>query len=121
VRAAGISAVGGPVETLEVPDPRALGADEVLIEVRAAGVGNWDDYHDPDWTTEVRRIARGRGITVSNVYVRPDGRQLAVVAELAAQAKLTVEVGATFAVPEAARALDTATAGIGGRAVALEL
>jgi NADPH:quinone reductase-like Zn-dependent oxidoreductase len=34
---------GGTVETVEVDGPRRLAADEVLIDVRAAGVGNWDD------------------------------------------------------------------------------
>jgi NADPH:quinone reductase-like Zn-dependent oxidoreductase len=43
VRVAGIRLVGGVVETIDVPDPRPLAADEVLIEVRAAGVANWDD------------------------------------------------------------------------------
>ncbi|WP_231990668.1 NADP-dependent oxidoreductase [Mycobacterium sp. 852002-30065_SCH5024008] len=31
------------METIEVGEPRPLAADEVLIEVRSAGVGNWDD------------------------------------------------------------------------------
>jgi NADPH:quinone reductase-like Zn-dependent oxidoreductase len=44
VRVAGIRSVAGAVETIDVDDPRALTADEVLIEVRAAGVGNWDDF-----------------------------------------------------------------------------
>jgi NADPH:quinone reductase-like Zn-dependent oxidoreductase len=43
VRVAGICDIGADVETLEVGDPRALAADEVLIEVRTAGVGNWDE------------------------------------------------------------------------------
>jgi NADPH:quinone reductase-like Zn-dependent oxidoreductase len=43
VRVAGIRSAGGAVETIDVPDPRPLAADEVLIEVRAAGVANWDD------------------------------------------------------------------------------
>ena len=43
VLVAGVRAFGGKVETLEVDDPRALAADEVLIDVRSAGVGNWDD------------------------------------------------------------------------------
>jgi NADPH:quinone reductase-like Zn-dependent oxidoreductase len=29
---------------IDVPAPRRLAADEVLIEVRAAGVGNWDEF-----------------------------------------------------------------------------
>jgi NADPH:quinone reductase-like Zn-dependent oxidoreductase len=43
VRVAGIRAFSGDVETVEVGDPRPLAADEVLIDVRAAGVGNWDE------------------------------------------------------------------------------
>lgn len=40
---AGIRQKHGPVETFDVADPRTLHDGEVLIEVRAAGVGNWDD------------------------------------------------------------------------------
>jgi NADPH:quinone reductase-like Zn-dependent oxidoreductase len=40
---AGVRTLGGKVETLEVDEPRPLAADEVLIDVRGAGVGNWDD------------------------------------------------------------------------------
>jgi len=43
VRAAGITALGEPVEILEVDEPAPPGPDEVLIEVAAAGVSNWDD------------------------------------------------------------------------------
>jgi NADPH:quinone reductase-like Zn-dependent oxidoreductase len=42
MRAAGIETYNGPVEILDLPAPRPLADDEVLIEVRAAGVGNWD-------------------------------------------------------------------------------
>jgi NADPH:quinone reductase-like Zn-dependent oxidoreductase len=40
---AGVRAFGGTVETLEVDGPRPLAADEVLIEIRSAGIGNWDN------------------------------------------------------------------------------
>ncbi|MDR0359586.1 MAG: NADP-dependent oxidoreductase [bacterium] len=40
---AGIRRSGGPVEMIEVPDPRRPAEDEVLIQVRAAGVANWDE------------------------------------------------------------------------------
>lgn len=40
---AGVRAFGAQVETLEVDDPPVLAADEVLIGVRGAGVGNWDN------------------------------------------------------------------------------
>jgi Alcohol dehydrogenase GroES-like domain len=43
VLVAGIRTLGGKVETLEVDEPRPLAADEVLIDIRSAGVGNWDD------------------------------------------------------------------------------
>jgi NADPH:quinone reductase-like Zn-dependent oxidoreductase len=40
---AGVRALGGKVETFEVDDPRPLAADEVLIDVRGSGIGNWDN------------------------------------------------------------------------------
>jgi NADPH:quinone reductase-like Zn-dependent oxidoreductase len=44
MQAAGIEQFGASVGPLSLPDPRPLAADEVLIEVRAAGVGNWDEF-----------------------------------------------------------------------------
>jgi NADPH:quinone reductase-like Zn-dependent oxidoreductase len=43
VRAAGIRVIGDAVQLLELPEPRAPRPDEVLIDVRACGMGNWDD------------------------------------------------------------------------------
>jgi NADPH:quinone reductase-like Zn-dependent oxidoreductase len=43
VKAAGIREFSDPVELLELPGPRALRPDEVLIDVRACGMGNWDE------------------------------------------------------------------------------
>jgi NADPH:quinone reductase-like Zn-dependent oxidoreductase len=43
MRAAGITALGEPVEILVVDELAAPAADEVLIDVAAAGVGNWDE------------------------------------------------------------------------------
>jgi NADPH:quinone reductase-like Zn-dependent oxidoreductase len=43
MRAAGINAFASPVTRMELPEPRALSDDEVLISLAAAGVGNWDD------------------------------------------------------------------------------
>ena len=42
--AAGISEFGGAVRRIDLPDPRPLADDEVLIEIRAAGVGNWEEF-----------------------------------------------------------------------------
>jgi NADPH:quinone reductase-like Zn-dependent oxidoreductase len=44
MRAAGIGRVGAPVEVIETGEPRPLAGDEVLLEVMAAGVGNWDEF-----------------------------------------------------------------------------
>jgi NADPH:quinone reductase-like Zn-dependent oxidoreductase len=50
MRVAGIEQFGGAVQTLEVAEPRTLREGEVLIEVKAAGVGNWDDVvREGDW------------------------------------------------------------------------
>jgi NADPH:quinone reductase-like Zn-dependent oxidoreductase len=55
MRAAGIREIGAPVELLELPEPRALRPDEVLIDVRAAGVGNWDEFvRTGNWDLGVR-------------------------------------------------------------------
>ena len=43
MRAAGITALGEPVEIFEVDELATPGAGEVLIDVVAAGVGNWDE------------------------------------------------------------------------------
>src|SRR5919202_483097 len=43
MRAAGITALGGPVEIFEVDELAAPAAGEVLIDVVAAGIGNWDE------------------------------------------------------------------------------
>jgi NADPH:quinone reductase-like Zn-dependent oxidoreductase len=43
MRAAGITALGEPVEILEVDEPEPPAANEVLIDVAAAGIGNWDE------------------------------------------------------------------------------
>ncbi len=44
MQAAGIRLVGGRVEMIEVAEPRPLADDEVLVEVRASGVANWDEF-----------------------------------------------------------------------------
>jgi NADPH:quinone reductase-like Zn-dependent oxidoreductase len=44
MQVAGIREIGAPVEMIEVSEPRPLAPDEVLVEVAAAGVGNWDEF-----------------------------------------------------------------------------
>src|SRR6478736_2593956 len=43
MRAAGITVLGAPVEIFEVDELATPGAGEVLIDVVAAGIGNWDE------------------------------------------------------------------------------
>src|SRR2546421_1251981 len=44
LRAAGIEAFGDEVALLELPEPPALETGQVLIAVKAAGVGNWEEF-----------------------------------------------------------------------------
>ena len=44
MRAAGVRHIDGAIEFLELAEPRALRADEILLDVRACGVGNWDEF-----------------------------------------------------------------------------
>src|SRR5919198_2612800 len=43
MRVAGITALGKPVEIFEVDEPATPAPGEVLIDVVAAGIGNWDE------------------------------------------------------------------------------
>lgn len=55
MRAAGVRRLGGPVGPLELPAPRGLRPDEVLLDVRACGVGNWDEFvRTGGWDTGAR-------------------------------------------------------------------
>jgi NADPH:quinone reductase-like Zn-dependent oxidoreductase len=55
MRAAGVHQIGGPVQLLRLPLPRAVRADEVLIDVHACGAGNWDEFvRTGGWDTGAR-------------------------------------------------------------------
>jgi NADPH:quinone reductase-like Zn-dependent oxidoreductase len=55
MRAAGIRQFGAAVEPLDLPASRPPQADEVLIAVTAAGVGNWDEFvRTGGWDTGIR-------------------------------------------------------------------
>jgi NADPH:quinone reductase-like Zn-dependent oxidoreductase len=55
MKAAGILQFGGAVEPLDLPAPRSPETDEVLLAVRAAGVGNWDEFvRTGGWDTGIR-------------------------------------------------------------------
>src|SRR5919204_2427153 len=44
LRAAGIEAFGDDVALLELPEPPPLESGQLLIEVKAAGVANWEEF-----------------------------------------------------------------------------
>ena len=63
--------------------------------------------------------AEQRGITISSVYVRPDGRQLRDLATPFGDGRLEISVGASYRLADAARALARVTGGHAGGAVVL--
>lgn len=127
--------------------------------VGALGARHIIDYHEEDWPDHILAITGGsgvsaavnaapggakdairavtdggrlatitsdppaveRGITVSSVYVRPDGSQLRNLSQLLADGQLKVSVGITCGLLEAADALAKAISGRAGGAVALTL
>jgi NADPH:quinone reductase-like Zn-dependent oxidoreductase len=55
MRAAGIRRFGGHIETLDLPQPREPKAGEVLLRVRTAGCGVWEEYvRTGDWDIGAR-------------------------------------------------------------------
>src|SRR5438034_741669 len=58
-----------------------------------------------------------RGVAVSDVYVRPDGRQLSALAELLAHGTLSVPIAAVRPFEQAAHALRDVVAGAAGAIV----
>jgi len=137
MRAAGITGLGEPVEIFEVDEPAMPAAGEVLIDVAAAGIGNWDDLvRVGDWQvggpapmalgTEAAGTvaAAGPGVTdlregdevmTHPLPLRRHGtwaeRVLAPAASVAARPpEASWEAGAAFPIPAltAAQALDEA-------------
>jgi NADPH:quinone reductase-like Zn-dependent oxidoreductase len=121
----------------------ALGADVVI------------DYHDPEWTSRARDAAGSsgiraaanaasggetdalstlvnggrlatitgapppeeRGISIANVYVRPDGDELRLLGASLAEGKLHIDIRASYPLTRATEALEQATQGSGGAVV----
>jgi NADPH:quinone reductase-like Zn-dependent oxidoreductase len=144
-RGATVIATAGPSSAARVRD---YGASAVL------------DYHDPGWPIRVRaaspggrgvgaavNTARGgaasalqavaddghlatitgdpppaeRGVTVADIYVRADGARLSALVAALANGPLSVHLGATLPLAEAATALQTAVSGRASGATVLTL
>lgn len=161
-----VNGAGGVTGSMIVALGAARGAEVIAIagpasheHLRALGAAQELDYHDRAWPDEVRRITGGagvekaanavrggsddaigvvrdggrlvtitsdqpdaqRGVQSSTVYVRPDGPRLQEMVDLLAADRLSIQVGATFALSGAGEALATAVAGHGGRAVVIEI
>ena len=81
MQAAGIDVFGGEVRVLDLAAPASPAPDEVVISVRAAGVGNWDEFtpwsaacaegHERSVTRPAPRATDMRPITEDAAY--PDG------------------------------------------------
>ena len=74
MRAAGVRRAGGPVGVLDLPDPRELRPDEVLIDVRACGVGNWDEIARAGGWDLGARPPLALGVEAAGVAVAAGGR-----------------------------------------------
>src|SRR3954470_1248245 len=76
LRAAGIEAFGDDVALLELPEPPPLEAGQVLIEVKAAGVGNWEEVvRTGGWDVRTRpAVGARRGGRRRGRRGRPRGR-----------------------------------------------
>jgi len=73
VRAAGIRRYSGPVEPLELPGPGEPLPDEVLVEVRCCGVGNWDDIARTGGWDLGRQPPMALGVEAAGVVARTGG------------------------------------------------
>jgi NADPH:quinone reductase-like Zn-dependent oxidoreductase len=55
VRSCGVQSSAGPVELLDLPEPPPPGPGELLVSVRAAGIGRWDGLlHTGGWDVGLR-------------------------------------------------------------------
>jgi NADPH:quinone reductase-like Zn-dependent oxidoreductase len=66
---AGITEIGGPVSVLDLDEPETLAADEVLIEVRAAGIGNWDEIVRAGGWDVGTRVPMALGVEAAGVVL----------------------------------------------------
>jgi NADPH:quinone reductase-like Zn-dependent oxidoreductase len=67
MQAAGIDSFGGDVRMLELAKPASPAPDEAVISVRAAGVGNWDEFvRVGDWDVG-RRPPLALGVEAAGV------------------------------------------------------
>ena len=120
-----VNGAGGVTGGLLVQLAAARGASVIATasakkaeRIRGYGASEVLDYHG-DWPALAREITgdppRGeRGVAVSDVYVRPDGRRLSVLGELLAHGTLSVPIASVRPLDQAAQALREVVAGADG-------
>jgi NADPH:quinone reductase-like Zn-dependent oxidoreductase len=69
MQVAGIREIGAAIELIDLPEPRPLASDELLIEVRAAGVGNWDEVVRVGGWDVGRRAPMALGVEAAGTVV----------------------------------------------------
>ena len=112
MRAAGIRALGEPVEVIEVA-LAAPASDEVLIDVAAAGVGNWDELvRIGSWPIGGPDPMALGTEAAGTVAAAGSG-----VAELLAHGTLSVPIASVRPLEQAAQALREVVAGADGAIV----
>jgi hypothetical protein len=111
---AGITEIGGEVRTLTLDEPSAGAAEEVVIDVRAAGVGNWDELArvgswriggPPPMALGVEAAGTIADSTPADLLADSSDRRVL------AQGMLTLEVAAVHPLEAAAKALADAASG----------
>jgi NADPH:quinone reductase-like Zn-dependent oxidoreductase len=137
MQAAGVTQLGGPVMLLELPGPGRPGPGEVLLDVRASGAGNWDEFvRTGGWDTGTRPpmalgveaagwvaavgdgvdgIAPGDAVTTHSLPLRGQGswaEQHLAAAEHVAPVPPGVSWDAAAALPVPALTADQALAGL---------
>ena len=138
---AGIDRTGGAIRLLELPDPRPPRAGEVLLDVRACGVGNWDEIvRTGGWDTgaqppmalgveaaglvaavgeSVLGIRVGDAVTTHSVPLREQGgwaEKFIAAAEHIAPVPAGVSFDAAAALPVPALTADQAVTAVEARA-----
>ena len=115
MRAAGIRRYSGPVEPLELPGPGEPLPDEVLVEVRCCGVGNWDDIARTGGWDLGRQPPMALGVEAAGVVARAGGAVTGFAA-----GTISVAVRDPFPLEHAADALACLRQGTNGQAVVLQ-
>src|SRR5206468_216822 len=97
----------------------ALTAAQALDEALGIEGGGWVVVNGAGGVTGglLVQLAAARGVAVSDVYIRPDGRQLSALAELLAHGTLSVPIASVRPLEQAAQALREVVAGADGAIV----